>query len=97
VAHIPKEQFPIFKFKEDLWHPKHSKKYIDSENFIIVNHDKQGVNTYVELLQSGSSELGSLMSQIEGLVGNSGGEIDKEGLTCNCKFRKSAQGGMVGS
>lgn len=40
----------MHKFEDDLWHPNLQKKFIDSNSFVIVNHDKPGVDTYVELL-----------------------------------------------
>ena len=46
---IPGEQFTLFNFQRDLWHPMFQKKYIDPDNFFIVNHDRPGLDTYVEL------------------------------------------------
>jgi hypothetical protein len=46
---IPKNQFPVHQFEDDLWHPNLSKKYIEDGSFIIVNHDRPGLDTYVEL------------------------------------------------
>ena len=51
-AWIPSDQFPVFTFNRDLWHPSFTKKYLDSDSFIIVNHERSGMDTYVELLQT---------------------------------------------
>lgn len=47
---IPSNQFPVHSFAEDLWHPNLQKKFIDKGGFIIVNHERPGLDTYVELL-----------------------------------------------
>ena len=55
TTRIPSDQHPVFQFSRDLWHPRFSKKYLQPDSFIIVNHARAGIDTYVELLQLKSS------------------------------------------
>ena len=88
MVRIPKDQFPLFNFQKDLWHPRFQKKYVDSENFIIVNHDRQGLDTYVELLQTSSKT--QQVADVEPI------EVEMVGMKCNCRFAKKESNDLQG-
>eukprot|EP00347_Sterkiella_histriomuscorum_P021801 403332722 len=104
AARIPGNQFPVHSFAQDLWHPSLSKKFIDNSGFIIVNHERPGLDTYVELLsQQQSQQTRNLAQQSRKAIKEdidsddddeqqsdiNSSQLQIEGLNCNCKFIKT--------
>jgi len=74
------EGLPVFKFEGDLWHPSLSKKYIDSNIFTIVNHEKNAEKSaLLDLLQSKSTITHKPEEHFQQ-------EFSFDGLSCQCNF-----------
>ena len=78
---IPHNQVPVYNFKREPWHPRISKKYLDSETFTLVHHDSTaGIPTFVALIQETSEKKEA--ENVDDITHSI------ENMNCACNFTK---------
>ncbi|CDW74511.1 citrate lyase subunit beta [Stylonychia lemnae] len=99
AAVIPNNQFPVHQFQQDLWHPSLQKKYIDDQGFIIVNHERPGLDTYVELINQAGEQYEEdkilELNKIQKFQQQPQTSLKIEGLNCNSIIVTNSKSSVV--